>query len=168
MSPPGSDQLSHTDDAGRPVMVDVSTKAATWRSATASGRIVMSADAFARVRTGDLPKGAVTDVARVAGIQAAKRTAELVPMCHPLRMSHVDVSVTPQDDEAALVVTSTVAGHARTGFEMEALTAVTVALLTIYDMSKAVDKGMTIEGIRLVRKQGGASGDYAAPEPVAL
>ena len=139
-------------------MVDVGDKTPTSRRALASGRLVMSAATRERVLQGDVPKGNVVEVARIAGIQAAKRTAELIPLCHPLSLTHVDVQVEADDD--GLRVTSTAACTGPTGVEMEALTAASVALLTLYDMCKAIERGMTITDVRLEEKSGGASGAW--------
>ncbi len=144
-------------------MVDVGAKPDSGREAVATGRILMSPDTFRRYSTGDLPKGAVDDVARVAGIQAAKRTSELIPLCHSLALTHIGVDIAPVASANALEVTARVRCVGPTGVEMEALTAVTIALLTVYDMMKALDRGMRLEGIRLVEKRGGASGEWAAP-----
>jgi len=158
--PPGP-TLSHVDDEGRARMVDVSGKAVTAREAVARGRITISPAAMRRVRAGTLEKGAVVEVARVAGVLAAKRTAELVPLCHPLPLSHVDVDLLPRRD--GFVIEARVRTEARTGAEMEALHAVTVAALTVYDMVKAADRAMTIGDVRLVRKSGGRSGNWRRP-----
>jgi cyclic pyranopterin monophosphate synthase len=139
-------------------MVDVSAKPVTVRDAIARGRVEISAAAMRIVRAGDLPKGAVAEVARIAGITAAKRTHEAIPLCHPLALSHVDVDVTARG--RGFDIEARVRTEARTGAEMEALHAVAVAALTVYDMVKAVDKEMTISDIRLVRKTGGTGGDY--------
>ena len=139
-------------------MVDVGDKAPTRRRARASGRLVMSPATRERVLQGDVPKGNVVEVARIAGIQAAKRTADLIPMCHPLRLSHVDVQVEATDE--GLLVSAEATCNGPTGVEMEALTAVSVALLTLYDMCKAVERGMTITDVRLAEKSGGASGTW--------
>jgi cyclic pyranopterin monophosphate synthase len=139
-------------------MVDVSAKPLTVRDAIARGRVEISAAAMRVVRAGDLPKGAVAEVARIAGITAAKRTHEAIPLCHPLALSHVDVDVTARG--RGFDIEARVRTEARTGAEMEALHAVAVAALTVYDMVKAVDKEMTISDIRLVRKTGGQGGDY--------
>jgi cyclic pyranopterin monophosphate synthase len=155
--PPGP-SLSHVDGEGRARMVDVSGKAVTAREAVARGRITISPAAMRLVRAGALEKGAVVEVARVAGVLAAKRTAELVPLCHPLPLSHVDVDLLPRKD--GFVIEARVRTEARTGAEMEALHAVTVAALTVYDMVKAADRAMTIGDVRLVRKSGGRSGDW--------
>ena len=141
-------------------MVDVGDKPETRRTATAEGRIRMHAETLDRVVEGRHEKGDVLAVARVAGIMAAKRTAELIPLCHPLPLSHVDVALTPLPEESAVVCVVTAETVARTGVEMEALTAVQVALLTIYDMCKAVDRDMTIDGVRLLEKSGGRSGHW--------
>ena len=150
----------HLDDAGAAHMVDVSEKAVTKREATAAGHIAMSAEALAAIRNGALAKGDALAVARVAGIMAAKRTSDLVPLCHPLPISSVSVDFVFGDGgvDATVTVTTT----SQTGVEMEALTAVSVALLTLYDMGKAIDRGMTIGGVRLLAKSGGRSGDWRA------
>ncbi|MGJ3628098.1 cyclic pyranopterin monophosphate synthase MoaC [Sphingomonas sp. MMS24-JH45] len=152
--------LTHLDTAGAAHMVDVGDKAPTRREATATGRITMSAAAATAIRDGSAKKGDVLAVARVAGIMAAKKTSELIPLCHPLPVTKVTVDLAVE--EAAVVATATVATDGKTGVEMEALTAATVALLTVYDMAKAIDKGMTIEGVRLLAKSGGRSGDWRA------
>ena len=153
-------KLTHLDDAGAAHMVDVSAKAVTKREATATGHIGMSAEALAAIRDGALKKGDALGVARVAGIMAAKRTPDLVPLCHPLPISSVSVDF--QFGDAGIDCTATVATTGQTGVEMEALTAVSVALLTLYDMGKAIDRGMTIGAIRLLAKSGGRSGDWRA------
>ena len=146
-------------------MVDVSAKSETDRRAVARGRVVMQPATLAMIReqmageTSDLPKGDVLGVARLAGLMAAKRTSDLIPLCHPLPLSAVDVGLTPEGDDS-LVIEASVRTVGRTGVEMEALTAVSVAALAVYDMCKAVDRGMRIADIRLVRKTGGASGDF--------
>jgi len=139
-------------------MVDVGGKPVTARVAIATGRITMSAEAAAAIRDGAVAKGDVLAVARVAGIMAAKKTADLIPLCHPLPLTSVTLDLAP--DDGGVTVTATAATDARTGVEMEALTAASVALLTIYDMAKALDKRMIIEGVRLLRKTGGKSGDF--------
>jgi len=154
-------KLTHLDDAGAAHMVDVSAKATTRREATAGGHIAMSAEALTAIRDGALAKGDALAVARVAGIMAAKRTSELVPLCHPLPISSVSVDFSFGD--TGIDATATVATTGQTGVEMEALTAVSVALLTLYDMGKAIDRGMTIGGVRLLAKSGGRSGDWRAP-----
>jgi cyclic pyranopterin phosphate synthase len=148
-------EFTHLDEEGRATMVDVGDKALTRRTATASGRLCMSAETRARVLAGDVPKGNVVEVARIAGIQAAKRTADLVPLCHPLPLTHVDVRIDP--DRQGLTATARASCSGPTGVEMEALTAVTIALLTLYDMCKALDKSMTITDVRLEAKSGGRS-----------
>jgi cyclic pyranopterin phosphate synthase len=151
-------KLTHLDESGAARMVDVSGKVATIREAVAAGRIRMSAEALEAIRAGSLAKGDALAVARVAGIMAAKRTSELIPLCHPLPITRVSVEFAFEED--AIAATATVATEGKTGVEMEALTAVSVALLTLYDMGKAIDKGMTIEGVRLLSKTGGKSGDW--------
>jgi cyclic pyranopterin monophosphate synthase len=153
-------RLTHLDRRGRARMVDVSAKAVTRREAVARGEVVMRAETLALIGAGALPKGDVLGVARLAGIMAAKRTADLVPLCHPLPLSHVDVRLTPDRARSRIVIESRVTVDARTGVEMEALTAVAVAGLTLYDMCKAADREMTIGAIRLVRKSGGRSGTF--------
>lgn len=155
-------KLTHLDSQGKARMVDVGGKAETKRIAVAAGRIRMSAEALAAIRDGQVPKGDVLATARIAGIMAAKKTAELIPLCHPLALDAVTVDFAFA--EGALTATATASLSGRTGVEMEAMTAVSVALLTIYDMAKAVDKGMVIDGIRLIEKRGGKSGDWRAPE----
>ncbi|MBV9841129.1 MAG: cyclic pyranopterin monophosphate synthase MoaC [Sphingomonadaceae bacterium] len=154
--------LTHLDEAGAARMVDVSAKPATAREATAAGRIAMSAAAAAAIRDGAIAKGDVLAVARVAGIMAAKRTAELIPLCHPLPIAGVTLDLAVEADGVA--ATATVRTTHSTGVEMEALTAVSVALLTVYDMAKSLDRGMTIAGVRLVAKSGGRSGDWRADD----
>jgi cyclic pyranopterin monophosphate synthase len=153
--------LTHLDAAGNARMVDVGGKAETRRVAIASGRICMSAAALAAIRQGDAPKGDVLAAARIAGIMAAKKTAELIPLCHPLALDSVTVEFTFEED--ALRATAMASLSGKTGVEMEALTAASIALLTIYDMTKALDKGMVIENLRLIEKRGGKSGDWRAP-----
>jgi cyclic pyranopterin phosphate synthase len=151
-------RLSHIDDAGRARMVDVSAKTDTKREATARGRIVMRRETLALIASGDVPKGDVLAVAQIAGIMAAKRTHELIPMCHPLMLTGIDVTLTPNESRSCIEIEATIRTTGKTGVEMEALTAVSVAGLTVYDMCKAVDRGMRIENIRLARKSGGKSG----------
>jgi cyclic pyranopterin phosphate synthase len=146
--------LTHLDDTGAARMVDVSAKPVTARRAVATGRIAMSAEAARAIREGAAKKGDVLATARIAGIMAAKKTAELIPLCHPLPLTSVAIDLAIDDNGVA--VTATAATDARTGVEMEALTAASVALLTVYDMAKAIDRGMTIETIHLVEKTGGA------------
>ena len=155
-------KLTHFDPQGQAHMVDVANKAETHRVARATGRITMQAAAFELVINGTAKKGDVLGIARVAAIQAAKRTGDLIPLCHPLGLTHVAVKFTPDADAHAIACEVTSETHGRTGVEMEALTAVSVALLTIYDMVKAVDRGMTIENIRLLEKSGGKSGHWIA------
>jgi cyclic pyranopterin monophosphate synthase len=153
------DRFTHFDEQGRAAMVDVSGKAETERVAVARGRVVMAPATLARIREGGVGKGDVLGVARLAGIMAAKRTGELIPLCHPLMLSRVAVDLTPAPPEA-VEIEAEVKLTGRTGVEMEALTAVTVAALTVYDMCKALDRGMRIEAVRLVHKSGGKSGTY--------
>jgi cyclic pyranopterin phosphate synthase len=156
----GARRLTHLDRRGRARMVDVSAKAATAREAVARGEVAMRRETLAAIAAGALPKGDVLAVARLAGIMAAKRTADLVPLCHPLPLSHVDVELTPDRAGGRVTIEARVRVAAQTGVEMEALTAVAVAGLTLYDMCKAVDREMTIGAIRLVRKSGGRSGTF--------
>jgi cyclic pyranopterin phosphate synthase len=142
-------------------MVDVSPKAETARTATARGRIVMAPETLALIREGRAGKGDVLGVARLAGIMAAKRTSDLIPLCHPLMISKVAVDLEPEGDDA-IIIEATVSLTGKTGVEMEALTAVSAALLTVYDMAKGLDRTMRIDGIRLLRKSGGRSGDFVA------
>ena len=155
-------KLTHLDESGAAHMVDVSGKAVTVREAVATGRVRMAPEALEAVRAGSLAKGDALAVARVAGIMAAKRTSELVPLCHPLPLTRVAVDFAFED--GAIAAMATVATEGKTGVEMEALTAVTAALLTLYDMAKALDKAMTIESIRLLSKTGGKSGDWIRTE----
>jgi cyclic pyranopterin monophosphate synthase len=162
-------KLTHIDQGGAARMVDVSEKAATERIAIAEGRVRMSAQTLELVMSGNAKKGDVLGAARIAGIMAAKKTSELIPLCHPLAITKVEVDIAPDniasDDGApALLVRATVKVTGPTGVEMEALTAVSVACLTVYDMIKAVERGAVIEGIRLVEKSGGKSGHYRAGE----
>jgi cyclic pyranopterin phosphate synthase len=153
-------RLTHLDEAGAAHMVDVSGKAETAREAVATGRIDMSSEAARAIRDGTALKGDVLAVARVAGIMAAKQTAGLIPLCHPLPLTRVAIDLSV--DDSGVIATATAATTARTGVEMEALTAVSVALLTVYDMAKAIDKAMVIGGVRLLTKTGGKSGDWNA------
>jgi cyclic pyranopterin phosphate synthase len=152
-------RLTHIDAAGHARMVDVTDKPVTDRAATARGRVVMAPATLALIAGGAAKKGDVLGTARLAGIMAAKRTSELIPLCHPLPLSSVTLELAPAAD--GIEIAATVRTTGRTGVEMEALTAVSVAALTIYDMCKAVDRAMRIEAVRLVRKSGGASGDFA-------
>ncbi len=157
-------KLTHLSGRGEARMVDVSAKPATGREALAEGRVLMQPKTLDIVRNGDAKKGDVLGAARIAGIMAAKRTHELIPLCHPLLISQVEVDVTPDAKLPGIVVRARVKVAGQTGVEMEALTAVSVACLTIYDMVKAVERGMRIEGIRLIEKRGGRSGHYRARE----
>jgi cyclic pyranopterin phosphate synthase len=157
-----SKKLTHLGVRGEAHMVDVSAKPATERIAVAEGCVVMTAKTLDLVRRGDAKKGDVLGTARIAGIMAAKRTHELIPLCHPLAVSQIEVDVTPNTRLPGVKVKARVKVSGKTGVEMEALTAVSVACLTIYDMVKAVERGMRIEGIRLVEKSGGRSGHYRA------
>jgi cyclic pyranopterin monophosphate synthase len=159
-----ADRLTHMDDAGRPTMVDVSEKAVTTRVAVATGRVTMSKAAFDLALGGSNQKGDVRAIAQIAGIMAGKKTADLIPLCHPIPLSSLKVEIEPDASGPALIVTARAKTTGQTGVEMEALTAVSIACLTIYDMLKAVDKGMVIEGIRLLEKSGGRSGLYQATD----
>ena len=150
--------LTHIDESGAARMVDVSDKAETAREATATGRITMSAEAATAIRQGDVKKGDVLGAARIAGIMAAKKTSDLIPLCHPLPLTGVTLELEP--DDGGVTATATVRTTHKTGVEMEALTAASVALLTIYDMAKALDRGMVIGDVRLLAKSGGRSGDW--------
>ena len=154
-------KLTHLDSEGRARMVDVSGKPQTAREAVATGLVRMSAKTLALALSGGGKKGDVRAVAEIAGVMAAKRTSELIPLCHPLALSKIEVSVKPAED--GLAVTARVKTTGPTWVEMEALTAVSVACLTLYDMLKAAERGMTIEAVRLLEKSGGASGDWRAP-----
>lgn len=154
-------RLTHLDDSGAARMVDVGGKVVSERRAVAEGRITASSTALTALRNGSLSKGDALAVARVAGIMAAKGTAGLIPLCHPVALSAVDLAFAIEED--AVRVTATVRTSGQTGVEMEALTATTVALLTLYDMMKALDRAMTVDGVRLLQKSGGRSGDWSAP-----
>jgi cyclic pyranopterin phosphate synthase len=154
------DRLTHLDDAGRARMVDVAGKPATARTAAARGRVRMAPEAFARAVEAGSPKGDIRAVAEIAGVMAGKRTADLIPLCHPLPVSSIKVEVAPDPVAASFVVTAQAKTVGQTGVEMEALTAVSIACLAIYDMLKAIDRGMVIEDVTLISKSGGASGDY--------
>ncbi|MFO1036597.1 MAG: cyclic pyranopterin monophosphate synthase MoaC [Geminicoccaceae bacterium] len=154
--------LTHIDRAGNAVMVDVTEKDVTERTATAEGRVLMEPETLQQITGQRMKKGDVLAVAQLAGIMGAKRTADLVPLCHPLPLSSVKVDLQPETEPAGVRITATCKVTGRTGVEMEALTAVSVAALTVYDMCKAIDRGMRIEGIRLLHKAGGRSGDYRA------
>ena len=153
-------ELTHFDAKGQAVMVDVAAKPETERRATAAGQVVMAAETLAVIQAGGVKKGDVLSVARLAGIMAAKRTPDLIPLCHPLALSSVAVALEPDVELPGVRITATVGLVGRTGVEMEALTAVAVAALTIYDMCKAVDRAMQLTDIRLIRKEGGKSGTY--------
>jgi len=155
-------ELTHFDKDGNAVMVDVSTKAVTDRVAVAKGSVLMQPETLARITSGNIKKGDVLGVARIAGIMAAKRTHELIPLCHPLMLNSVSVDLAPDAARSAVEITATVKVSGQTGVEMEALTAVSVAALTVYDMCKAIDRAMTLTEIRLVHKSGGKSGTYEA------
>ena len=163
MRKPGK-KLTHLGRRGEAHMVDVSAKMPTEREAVAQGRVRMTRQTLDIVRRGDAKKGDVLGVARVAGIMAAKRTHDLIPLCHPLPISQVEVDIVADAKLPGVVVTARVKVAGKTGVEMEALTAVSVACLTVYDMVKAVERGMRIEGIRLIEKRGGRSGHYRARE----
>lgn len=154
--------LTHLGPDGAAHMVDVGGKPATARRAVAEGRIAMRPETLAAIRAGNAPKGDVLGTARIAGIMAAKRTGELIPLCHPLGLEAVNIEFDYEESAIRAVATASLTG--KTGVEMEAMTAVSVALLTIYDMAKALDKGMVIAGVRLIAKSGGKSGDWTAPE----
>lgn len=158
LSTPAMAQLSHVDDQGRVRMVDTGNKETTARRAVASAKVSMSEATVAALREHRTPKGDPLEAARLAGIMAAKRTSDLIPLCHPLPLTHIDVRATV--DDSGVVLQAEVSTNAQTGVEMEALTAVSVAALTIYDMCKALEKGMTITDVRLESKSGGKSGDY--------
>ena len=155
-----SDKLNHFNERGEAHMVDVGSKKATHRRAVAEGKITLQVETLQRVLDGDNRKGDVLAVARIAGIMAAKKTAELVPLCHPLALTHVDIEFETDQRNSTITCKSTVETTGVTGVEMEALTAVQISLLTIYDMCKAMDKGMTMQGIRLLNKSGGKSGEW--------
>jgi cyclic pyranopterin phosphate synthase len=164
-----SAQLTHLDEHGRARMVDVGAKPDTERVAVAQGRVLMQPETLALIRAGGVAKGDTLTVAQIAGIQAAKRTHELIPMCHPLLLTHISVDLTPaeSDGHAYVQIEATVRTLGRTGVEMEALVAASVAALTVYDMCKAADRAMQITAVRLVHKSGGASGTYDLPPAVA-
>lgn len=157
-------ELTHFNEQGRAKMVDVTEKAVTHRTAVAAGEVHLSPDTMAHIKAGTMKKGDVLAVAQVAGIQAAKHNWELIPMCHPLPLTGIDIAFRLSDEPCMVEIQATVTCTGVTGVEMEALTAVSVAALTIYDMCKAVQKDMKITNIRLLRKSGGKSGDYIAEE----
>ena len=154
--------LTHLDEQGAARMVDVGSKAETARSATATGRIAMKPEALSAIRDGAVPKGDVLAAARIAGIMAAKQTGALIPLCHPLALDSVSVECTVEEQGVRVTATASLTG--KTGVEMEAMVACNIALLTIYDMAKALDKGMVVEEVRLLSKTGGKSGDWHASE----
>lgn len=157
-------ELTHFNSAGDAHMVDVGDKGITKRVAIAEGSIRMHPDTLALIRQGGHKKGDVLSIARVAGIMGAKRTADLVPLCHPLILTHVEIELLPRPEQSAVYCKATVETNGQTGVEMEALTAVQITLLTVYDMCKAVDRGMTMDGIRLLEKKGGKSGTWKRTE----
>ncbi len=157
-------KLTHFNSSGETHMVDVGDKAVSKRIAVAEGRITMQPETLALILRGEAKKGDVLGVARIAGIMAAKKTADLIPLCHPLMLSSVTIDLQPLEQESAVHCLATVETAGQTGVEMEALTAVQVTLLTIYDMCKAVDRGMTMEGVRLLEKAGGKSGHWRRQE----
>lgn len=157
-------KLSHLDESGRARMVDVSAKADTERIAVARGEVLMRPETLALIQAGSMKKGDVISVAEIAGVMAAKRTSELIPLCHPLALTQIKVEARPEPQLPGIVITASVRTISKTGVEMEALTAVSVAALTVYDMAKAVEKGMRIQNIRLLEKRGGASGDVLLEE----
>jgi cyclic pyranopterin phosphate synthase len=155
-------RLSHIDDTGHARMVDVTAKDETLRVAVARGRVTMRQETLRLLLRGEIAKGNVLTTAQIAGVQAAKKTSELIPMCHPLLLTGIDVDLQADEAAGAIEITATVRTTGKTGVEMEALTAVAVAGLTVYDMCKAVDRGMQVEAVRLVSKTGGKSGDWSA------
>ena len=158
--PENSDRLTHLDDAGRGHIVDVSEKAVTAREATARACVRMQATTLEAIVGGDTPKGDVLAVARIAGIQAAKKCSELIPLCHPLPLSSVKIDLVPDEDLPGVQIEATCKVTGQTGVEMESLTAASIAALTLYDMCKAMDRGMTIENTQLTQKLGGVSGEW--------
>ena len=158
--PESSDRLTHLDDAGRAHIVDVSEKAVTAREATARACVRMQAKTLEAIVGGNTPKGDVLAVARIAGIQAAKKCSELIPLCHPLPLSSVKIDLVPDEDLPGVQIEATCKVTGQTGVEMESLTAASIAALTLYDMCKAMDRGMTIENTQLTRKSGGVSGEW--------
>jgi cyclic pyranopterin phosphate synthase len=158
-------ELTHLDRQGQAQMVDVSLKVPTVRQAVAAAKVRMLPETFAAIQAGNAPKGDVLATARLAGIMAAKQTATLIPLCHPLPLQKVEVTVTPNPQLPGYEIQATVKTKAETGVEMEALTAVSVAALTLYDMAKALEKSIQIEEIRLLSKTGGKSGEYSPPKP---
>jgi cyclic pyranopterin phosphate synthase len=164
-----ADELTHLDERGRARMVNVADKAVTRRVCVARGEVRMAPETLARISEGRIPKGDVLATARIAGIQAAKRTDEWIPLCHSLPLDGVEIELLPDSERSRIAIEARVQAQARTGVEMEALVAVCAAGLTIYDMCKAIDRGMTLEAVRLVRKSGGKSGEWkrsGEPEPL--
>ena len=164
MIPSADKPLTHIGAEGEARMVDVSDKAATGRVAIAEGKVLMAASTLATILAGDAKKGDVIGAARIAGIMAAKKTADLIPLCHPVALTRVAVDIAPDEALPGLDVRAEARCVGPTGVEMEALTAVSIACLTVYDMAKAIDRGISIEGIRLIEKRGGKSGEWRAPE----
>lgn len=156
--------FTHFNDQGRAKMVDVGEKPPTRRSATAAGRVLVNEETFRLIKSGGMKKGDVLTVAQVAGVMGAKRTPELIPMCHPILIDGIDLRLSLNEDRLSVEIEATVSCDGRTGVEMEALTAVSAAALTVYDMCKAVQKDMVIEDIRLIRKSGGVHGDFEREE----
>ena len=152
--------LTHFNSRGEAHMVDVGEKHQTHRTAVCEGRITMKAETLEKILHGDNKKGDVLGIARIAGIMASKKTSDLIPLCHPLMLTHVDIDFSPDPDNSSIYCTCQVETRGQTGVEMEALTAIQIALLTIYDMCKAVDRGMTITNVRLIEKKGGKSGHW--------
>ena len=150
-----SDQLSHVNSQGEINMVDVSHKSVTMREAIASGKILMTLNTFQKIQEGNTPKGDILSTAKIAGIMAAKQTSQLIPLCHPLPLSKIGIEITPDETLPGYLIQTTVKTNAKTGVEMEALTAVSITALTIYDMAKAIDKSLTITDIQLISKIGG-------------
>jgi cyclic pyranopterin phosphate synthase len=157
-----SRRLTHIDDSGQAKMVDVGHKSDTERVAVARGAVTMQPETLQLIIEGNIKKGDVLTVAKLAGLMAAKRTSDLIPLCHPLLLTHIDVACNPNPSHSRVDIEATVRLHGKTGVEMEALTAVSVAALTIYDMAKAIDRSMRLTDIHLVAKSGGQSGDYSA------
>lgn len=162
-----SDELTHLDASGAARMVDVGAKPDSERIAVAAGTVTMQRATLDLIRAGALKKGDVLTIARIAGIMAAKRTAEIIPLCHPIALTQIDVQIALDDAAAAVRITATARTVGKTGVEMEALTAVTAAALTIYDMAKAVDRGMVIGGVELLEKRGGVHGEYVKAAPAS-
>jgi cyclic pyranopterin monophosphate synthase len=164
MTTPSSFQPSHLNAQGEANMVDISQKVATSRTATAEGYVRMRPDTLTAIQTGNAPKGDVLSTARIAGIMAAKQTATIIPLCHPIPLKKINITIELDEDRPGYRIEATVSTHAETGVEMEALTAVSVAALTLYDMAKGLEKSIQIEDIRLLKKIGGKSGTYEATE----